>query len=167
MGEVRLFLLGANLWYVLDAGLMSSMINLLVIDCYDHAPFLIAGHPRGAMFGVKGNIALASILFCVQHVIKPEDWCPNPRENRLLEFDWRHRSDDGPEHVANEFIPVLPELPLRPVVCTLWTDCGGSFDPESREDALCRRGSLRMVLLVAVRVVHLHPLVHAEGRDNS
>ncbi len=28
------------------------------------------------MFGVMGNIALASILFCVQHVIKPEDWCP-------------------------------------------------------------------------------------------
>ena len=28
------------------------------------------------MFGVMGNIALASILPCVQHVIKPEEWCP-------------------------------------------------------------------------------------------
>ncbi len=76
MGEVRLFLLGANFWYVLGAGLMGSMINLPVINYYEHATFFIAGHAHSAMFGVKGNIALASILFRVQHVITPEDWCP-------------------------------------------------------------------------------------------
>ena len=29
----------------------------------------IGGDAHGAMFGVKGNIALASILFCVQHLV--------------------------------------------------------------------------------------------------
>ena len=28
------------------------------------------------MFGVKGNIALASILFCVQHLVEKEHWSP-------------------------------------------------------------------------------------------
>ena len=77
MGEVWLFLLGVNFWNVLGAGLMGSMINLPVINYYEHATFFTGGHAHGAMFGVKGNIALASILYCVQHVVEPEDWCPN------------------------------------------------------------------------------------------
>jgi nitric oxide reductase subunit B len=56
---------------------MGSMINLPVINYYEHATFFTGGHAHGAMFGVKGNIALASILYCVQHVVEPEDWCPN------------------------------------------------------------------------------------------
>ena len=55
---------------------MDSLINPSVINCYEYATFFIAGHAHGAMFGVKGNVALVSILFCVQHIIKPEDWCP-------------------------------------------------------------------------------------------
>ena len=52
------------------------MINPAVLDYREHATFFTDGHAHDAMFGVNGNIALASILFCVQHVIKPEDWCP-------------------------------------------------------------------------------------------
>merc|ERR1712169_144669 len=76
-GEVWLFLLGVNFWNVLGAGLMGSMINLPVINYYEHATFFTGGHAHGAMFGVKGNMGLASILYCVQHVVEPEDWCPN------------------------------------------------------------------------------------------
>ncbi len=43
-------------------------------------------------------------------------------EGRLLEHERRHRSDNDPQHVANWLLPVLPEHPLRRVVCTLWTD---------------------------------------------
>ena len=64
MGEVWLFLLGVNFWNVLGAGLMGPMINLPVINYYEHATFFTVGHAHGAMFGVKGNIALGSILYC-------------------------------------------------------------------------------------------------------
>ncbi len=30
----------------------------------------------------------------------------------------RHRSDDDPQHVTNRLVPVLPEHPLRQVVCS-------------------------------------------------
>ena len=55
---------------------MGSLINFPVINCYEHAFFSARGYAHGAMFGVKGNISLASILFCVRHLVKPEDWCP-------------------------------------------------------------------------------------------
>ena len=76
MGEVWLFLLGVNFWNVLGAGFMSLLITPPVSNYCEHATFFIEGHAHGAMFGVMGTIALASILFYVQHVIRPEDWCP-------------------------------------------------------------------------------------------
>jgi nitric oxide reductase subunit B len=76
MGEVWLFLLGVNFWNVAGAGLMGSMLNLPVINYYLHATYITAAHAHGAMFGVKGNIALASLLFCVQHLVEPEHWSP-------------------------------------------------------------------------------------------
>ncbi len=52
------------------------MINLRVISEYGQATFFTGGHAQGAMFGLRGNIALGSILYCVAHVIEPKDWCP-------------------------------------------------------------------------------------------
>ena len=40
---------------------------------YEHVTFFTGGYAHGAMFGVKGSVALAGILFCVQHLVKPED----------------------------------------------------------------------------------------------
>ena len=68
-GGPLVFLLAISFWNVLDAGLTGSMTSLPVINHYEHVTFFIGGHVHGAMFGVKANIALASILFCVQHVI--------------------------------------------------------------------------------------------------
>ncbi len=66
-GGPLVFLLGVSFGNVLDAALTGSMTSLPVINHYEHFTFFIGGH--GAMFGVKANIALASILFYVQHVI--------------------------------------------------------------------------------------------------
>ena len=55
---------------------MGSVINLPVISCYEHAIFSARCYAHGAVFSVKGNISLASSLFCVRHLVKPEDWCP-------------------------------------------------------------------------------------------
>ncbi len=77
MGEVWLLFLGGNFWNVPDVGHSGSMINLPVIDYYEHAAFFTRGHAHGAIFSVKENIALASILYYVRHVVEPEVWCPN------------------------------------------------------------------------------------------
>ncbi len=51
----------AFLYRHLGAGLMGSLFNLPVIIYGEQAIVFAGGHAPGTMFGVKGNIALASI----------------------------------------------------------------------------------------------------------
>eukprot|EP01084_Bolivina_argentea_P234498 394794_1 len=60
MKEVWLFMLG----------ILGSFINLSVVNYYMHATYLTGNRAHSAMLGVKGNIALAGMLFCVQHSVK-------------------------------------------------------------------------------------------------
>ena len=50
--------------------------------------------------------------------------------------------DDQPPSDPTGLYQFYQNIPLRLVACMLRTNCGGSFDPESRKDALCRRESL-------------------------
>jgi len=76
MKEVWLFLLGINFWNVVGAGILGSVVNLPIINYYEHATYLTGNHAHSAMFGVKGNVGLASVLFCVQHLVEKEHWSP-------------------------------------------------------------------------------------------
>jgi nitric oxide reductase subunit B len=77
MHEVWLFVLAVNFWNVFGAGVFGSMINLPIINYFEHSTYLTANHAHAAMFGVKGNIALGGMLFCCQHLLRTEAW--NPR----------------------------------------------------------------------------------------
>ncbi len=46
----------------------------------------------------------------------------------------RHRSDDDPQHVANRLVPVLPEHPLRQLVCS-----AESAASSRRRSSACRQ----------------------------
>lgn len=76
MDGVWLFVLGVNFWNIFGAGVLGSMINLPIINYYEHATYLTGNHAHAAMFGVKGNISLAGMLFVAQHLIKKEFWNP-------------------------------------------------------------------------------------------
>lgn len=77
MHEVWLFVLAVNFWNVFGAGVFGSMINLPIINYFEHSTYLTGNHAHAAMFGVKGNIALGGMLFCCQHLLRTEAW--NPR----------------------------------------------------------------------------------------
>lgn len=74
MEEVWLFVLAVNFWNVFGAGVFGSMINLPIINYFEHATYLTGNHAHAAMFGVKGNIALGGMLFCCQHLFRVEAW---------------------------------------------------------------------------------------------
>lgn len=76
MEGVWLFILGVNFWNVFGAGVFGSLINLPIINYYEHATYLTGNHAHAAMFGVKGNIALGGMLFCLQHLFTKESWNP-------------------------------------------------------------------------------------------
>jgi nitric oxide reductase subunit B len=77
MDGVWLFILGCNFWNIFGAGVFGSLINLPIVNYFEHATYLTGNHAHAAMFGVKGNIALAGALFCCQHLFKRKSW--NPR----------------------------------------------------------------------------------------
>lgn len=74
MDEVWLFILAVNFWNVFGAGVFGSLINLPIVNYYEHATYLTGNHAHAAMFGVKGNIALAGLLFCCQHIFEKSSW---------------------------------------------------------------------------------------------
>ncbi|MDE2060672.1 MAG: cbb3-type cytochrome c oxidase subunit I, partial [candidate division NC10 bacterium] len=41
---------------------------------YEHGTYLTNNHAHGAMFGVKGNIAIAGMLFACQHLFQRSAW---------------------------------------------------------------------------------------------
>jgi len=74
MSGVWLFILAVNFWNIFGAGLFGSLINLPIVNYYEHATYLTGNHAHAAMFGVKGNVALAGMLFCAQHLLPKGAW---------------------------------------------------------------------------------------------
>jgi nitric oxide reductase subunit B len=74
MEGVWLFILGVNFWNIFGAGVLGSVINLPIVNYYEHATYLTGNHAHAAMFGVKGNIALGGMLFCCQHLFHKSAW---------------------------------------------------------------------------------------------
>ncbi|HJL60531.1 MAG TPA: cbb3-type cytochrome c oxidase subunit I, partial [Pseudomonadales bacterium] len=74
MEGVWLFILGVNFWNIFGAGVFGSLINLPIVNYYEHATYLTGNHAHAAMFGVKGNIALGGMLFCCQHLFTRTAW---------------------------------------------------------------------------------------------
>lgn len=74
MEGVWLFILGVNFWNIFGAGVFGSLINLPIVNYFEHATYLTGNHAHAAMFGVKGNIALGGMLFCCQHLFQKSAW---------------------------------------------------------------------------------------------
>ena len=74
MDGVWLFILGVNFWNIIGAGVFGSLINLPIINYFEHSTYLTGNHAHAAMFGVKGNIAIGGMLFCCQHLFKRAAW---------------------------------------------------------------------------------------------
>lgn len=74
MEGVWLFILGVNFWNIFGAGVFGSLITLPLVNYYEHATYMTGNHAHAAMFGVKGNVALAGMLFCCQHLFQKSYW---------------------------------------------------------------------------------------------
>ena len=74
MEGVWLFVIAVNFWNIVGAGIFGSLINLPIVNYFEHATYLTGNHAHAAMFGVKGNVALAGILFVCQHLFTTESW---------------------------------------------------------------------------------------------
>ena len=72
--EAFLFLLGVNFWNFLGAGLFGFIINLPIVNYYEHGTYLTVNHAHAALMGVYGNLAVAMMVFCARCLVLPARW---------------------------------------------------------------------------------------------
>jgi nitric oxide reductase subunit B len=83
LGEAFLFLVGVNFWNFVGAGVFGFMINLPIVNYYQHGTYLTINHAHAALFGVYGNLAIAAMLFCGRWNVPAELWRP-----KMLRFSF-------------------------------------------------------------------------------
>lgn len=72
--EVFLFLIAVNFWNFFGAGVLGIIINLPIMNYFEHGTYLTVNHAHAALMGVYGNISLAALLFASRLMIKEEHW---------------------------------------------------------------------------------------------
>lgn len=72
--EVFLFLIAVNFWNFFGAGVLGIIINLPIMNYFEHGTYLTINHAHAALMGVYGNISLAAFLFASKLLLKPGRW---------------------------------------------------------------------------------------------
>ena len=72
--EAFLFLIAVNFWNFFGAGVFGLIINLPIMNYYEHGTYLTVNHGHAALMGVYGNLSIAAVLFCSRHVITARRW---------------------------------------------------------------------------------------------
>jgi len=68
------FLTASSVWNFIGAGLFGFLINLPIINYYEHATYLTSNHGHTALFGVYGMLAIALILFSWRGLVETRYW---------------------------------------------------------------------------------------------
>jgi nitric oxide reductase subunit B len=74
MPEVFLFLVGVNFWNFLGAGVFGFIINLPIVNYYEHGSYLTVNHGHAALMGVYGNLSIAAAVFVFHLLVEPSRW---------------------------------------------------------------------------------------------
>jgi nitric oxide reductase subunit B len=74
--HVSMFLMAVAFWNLFGAGVLGFLINLPIVNYYEHGSILTANHGHGGLMGVFGMLAIALALYCVRNVARPESWAP-------------------------------------------------------------------------------------------
>jgi nitric oxide reductase subunit B len=72
--EVFQFLVAVNFWNFFGAGVMGIIINLPIMNYFEHGTYLTINHAHAALMGVYGNISIAALLFASRMLLKPQEW---------------------------------------------------------------------------------------------
>jgi nitric oxide reductase subunit B len=68
------FLVAASFWNFLGAGIFGFLINLPIINFYEHGTYLTMHHGHTAMFGTYGMLSIALLLFSWRGLVDRAHW---------------------------------------------------------------------------------------------
>ncbi|MEW6441465.1 MAG: cbb3-type cytochrome c oxidase subunit I [bacterium] len=78
-----LFLVASAFWNFLGAGVYGFLINLPIINYYEHGTYLTMNHGHAALFGVYGTLSIGLLLFAWRGLVRRERW-----NDRLLKLSF-------------------------------------------------------------------------------
>ncbi len=73
------FLVASSFWNFLGAAVFGFLINLPLINYYEHGTYLTMNHGHGALFGVYGMLSIGLLLFSWRGLVDRKHW-----DDRLL-----------------------------------------------------------------------------------
>ncbi|MBM3318704.1 MAG: cbb3-type cytochrome c oxidase subunit I, partial [Candidatus Eisenbacteria bacterium] len=68
------FLVASSFWNFLGAGVFGFLINLPIVNYYEHGTYLTMNHAHGALFGVYGMLSIGLLLFAWRGLVEKERW---------------------------------------------------------------------------------------------
>lgn len=68
------FLVASSFWNFLGAGLFGFLINLPIVNYYEHGTYLTMNHGHAALFGVYGMLSIGLLLFAWRGMVQKEFW---------------------------------------------------------------------------------------------
>lgn len=71
-----MFLIASSFWNFLGGGVFGFLINLPIINYYEHATYLTSNHGHTALFGTYGMLAIALCAFVWRGMVRDEKWNP-------------------------------------------------------------------------------------------
>ena len=77
------FIVASSFWSFLGAGVFGFLINLPIVNYYEHGTYLTMNHAHAALFGVYGMLSIGLLLFSWRGLIKGAHW-----NDRLLKVSF-------------------------------------------------------------------------------
>ena len=68
------FLVASSFWNFLGAAVFGFLINLPLINYYEHGTYLTMNHAHGALFGVYGLLSIGLLLFSWRGLVEKTHW---------------------------------------------------------------------------------------------
>ncbi len=68
------FLVASSFWNFLGAGLFGFLINLPIVNYYEHGTYLTMNHGHTALFGTYGMLSIALLLFSWRGLVEKAHW---------------------------------------------------------------------------------------------
>ncbi len=68
------FLVASSFWNFLGAGVFGFLINLPIVNYYEHGTYLTVNHGHGALFGVYGMLSISLLLFSWRGMVQRDQW---------------------------------------------------------------------------------------------
>jgi nitric oxide reductase subunit B len=68
------FLVASSFWNFLGAAVFGFLINLPIVNYYEHGTYLTMNHAHGALFGVYGMLSIGLLLFSWRGMVEKAHW---------------------------------------------------------------------------------------------